>query len=111
MRHASLAYASMGKLLLALARSCFTHSLTLVRFLRTLVSFTGKIGFFGGLVHKHECSYGMEDKLNELELQLEDMATHMIFAQMTIQQADSDLLQREDTLQEVHKMRAGERVG
>ena len=53
----------------------------------------------------------MENKLNELELQLEDMATQMIFAQMTIQQADSDLLQREDTLQEVHKMRAGERVG
>lgn len=53
----------------------------------------------------------MQDKLDELELQLEDMATHMIFAQMTIQQAESDLRQREDTLQEVHKMRAGERVG
>jgi hypothetical protein len=53
----------------------------------------------------------MENKLNELELQLEDMATQMIFAQMTIQQAESDLQQREDTMQEVHKMRAGERVG
>ncbi len=49
----------------------------------------------------------MEHELNRLELELEDMATSMIFAKMTIQQVDSDLLQREDTLQEVHKMRAG----
>ena len=49
----------------------------------------------------------MEYELNRLELELEDMATSMIFAQMTIQQVDSEMLQREDTLQEVHKMRAG----
>jgi len=51
----------------------------------------------------------MEYELNRLELELEDMATSMIFAQMTIQQVDSDLLQREDTLQEVHRMRAATR--
>ena len=50
---------------------------------------------------------GLDSELDRLELELEDLASSLLFHQVTMEEACRDYMQKEEDLLDVHKMRAG----
>jgi hypothetical protein len=50
---------------------------------------------------------GLDRELDRLELELEDLASSLLFHQVAMEEACRDYMQKEEDLLDVHKMRAG----